>query len=615
MGHRRSFRIESKQFDIALEGGGSFQIKITECGKRHTVSILLGRDGARWLAKYVDENVMRVEDPSFIRTYRESEQGFVITRHGNDNGRYLEVVVYGKGGLKGRLVIPEGRDQGGWRGFGAELRILLDSEQQPNRSNAIKPKMGMDKNAGKGVQIGREMVENVNRSIDNGSRHNWRQVLFPCGENNDMQKRQERDTRREAGTEQSLGFGAKISDAVNVGKELFLNLKIRLMCGPDGQWHATWAGLAGTAPEIEHEKPRGPQTQQPKSNKPKQIWQPRGPRCETQNTNGPPKIQPDRHPKPIFTRDPLTHTSFELGESSGTCELHNAKSEIEAALLKPTPIATEVQPPIVSTAPEKDPHALSPSVTPVKGALDLVEAESTRPSEGETFSVRFGDFEEGNVGNVAHAWGTSSEWYIELRDGQRLRLSMELVPPAAPNATEHQDTDDDILSLLDWYDFGELYAGGVQDEDGILSIANSAHQDDDDVGSMRAHCLPQEGEMEPLSVSPLAVAPPQGDEVHKIEGHGSTNGVSQWVDENLKAFRELVGTSFEGYEEEVIALLVSIEARRNQHQPPTCDNRSARKKGTKGSRELKGLISSINYDSRAIKVAGTTRDGAKLLTR
>ena len=260
MGPRRSFRIESKQFDIALEGGGSFQIKITEHGKRHTVSILLGRDGARWLAKCVDENVMGVEDPSFIRTYRESEQGFVITRHGNDNGRYLEVVVYGKGGLKGRLVIPEGRDQGGWRGFGAELRILLDSEQQPNRSNAIKQKMGMDKNAGKGAQIGRETVENVNRSIDNGSRHNWRQVLFPCGENNDMQKRQEHDTRKEAGTEQSLGFGAKISDVVNVGKELFLNLKIRLTCGPDGQWHATWAGLARTAPEIEQEKPRAPQT-------------------------------------------------------------------------------------------------------------------------------------------------------------------------------------------------------------------------------------------------------------------------------------------------------------------------------------------------------------------
>ncbi|GMY33400.1 hypothetical protein FCV25MIE_28642 [Fagus crenata] len=370
---------------------------------------------------------MRAEDPSFIRTYRESEQGFVITRHGNDNGRYLEVVVYGKGGLKGRLVIPEGRDQGGWRGFGAELRTLLDSEQQPNRSNVIKPKMGLDKNAmnhaGKGPQLGRETVENVNRSIDNGGRHNWSQVLFPCGENNDMRNRQERDTRKEAGKEQSQGFGAKISDAINVGNDLFLNLKIRLTCGPDGQWHATWAGLAETDPELDQEKPRAPQIQPPKPNKPKQIWQPRGPRptSETQNlTNGPPKTQPDRHPKPIFNRYPFsqkTHNSFELGESSGTCELHNAESAIEAALLKPTPIAREVPPPTVSTAPAKNPHVLSPSMTPIKGALDLVEVESTRSSEEDTFSVRFGDFEGGNLRNVAHAWGTSSEWYIELRDG------------------------------------------------------------------------------------------------------------------------------------------------------------------------------------------------------
>ena len=582
MGHHRSFRIESKQFDIALEGGGPFQIKITERGKHHTASILLGRDGARWLAKCVEENVTRAEDPSFIRTYREGEQGFVITRHGNTNGRYLEVVVYGKGGLKGRVVIPEGRDQGGWRGFGAELRMLTDSEQQSNRNNVIKPKMGMDKNAqdyaGKGTQIGKETEVNVNRSFDNGGRQNWSKVLFPCGENNNMQKRQERDTRKEAGKEQSLGFGAKISAAFNVGNELFLNLKVRLTCGPDGQWHATWAGLAGTDPELEQEKPRDPQIQPSKPNKPKQIWQPRGPRptSESQNfTNGLPKTQPDRHPKPILTHDPCTiktHNSFELGESSGTCEFHDAEREIEAAPLKPTPIAMEVPPPVVSTAPEKNPHDPSSSMAPVKGALDLVEAESTRSSEVDTFSVRFGDCGGGNVGNVAHAWGSSSEWFIELRDGQRLRLPMELVPPVAPNTLDHQDIDDDILSLLDWYDSGELYAGGIHDEDGILSIANSAHQDDDDVGSMSNHRLPQEGEMEPLSVSPLAVAPPQADEVHKIKGHGSKNGLSQWVDENLKAFGELVGTSFEGYEEDVIALLVSIEACRNQHQPPNCDN-------------------------------------------
>lgn len=78
MGTNQSFRIETKRFDIALEEGKPIQVKIKESGKHHICSVSLDKDGVRWLAKCIEENVMRESEPSLIRTLRENTHGFVI---------------------------------------------------------------------------------------------------------------------------------------------------------------------------------------------------------------------------------------------------------------------------------------------------------------------------------------------------------------------------------------------------------------------------------------------------------------------------------------------------------------------------------------------------------
>jgi hypothetical protein len=123
------------------------------------------------------------------------------------------------------------------------------------------------------------------------------------------------------------------------------------------------------------------------------------------------------------------------------------------------------------------------------------------------------------------------------------------------------------------------------------------------------------GELEPF---PLAMALPPldgGDFVKNIlcENHDGCSELSDWVNGRYKTFGKLVGASYEGYEREVIALLVSIEARRNQHKPEHAEHRTPKKQGNKGCRELKGLVSSINYDSRAKKVSHDSRDEELLL--
>ena len=61
-------------------------------------------------------------------------------RCSNDHGRYLEFIECVRGGSRGRVVIPEGRKQSGWRGFGKQLQLLLVPDdgngfQQATRQN------------------------------------------------------------------------------------------------------------------------------------------------------------------------------------------------------------------------------------------------------------------------------------------------------------------------------------------------------------------------------------------------------------------------------------------------------------------------------------------------
>jgi hypothetical protein len=140
MGGKRSFHIESKRFDLSLNGTGSKQVQISESGQKHVRNIYLGLAGAKWIGQCVEENIVREKDQAFIRTRAENGKTYVSRRCSNDHGRYLEFTECGRGGSRGRVVIPEGRKQSGWRGFGKELQLLFVPDdgngfQQATRQN------------------------------------------------------------------------------------------------------------------------------------------------------------------------------------------------------------------------------------------------------------------------------------------------------------------------------------------------------------------------------------------------------------------------------------------------------------------------------------------------
>ena len=65
-----------------------------------------------------------------MRTRGENGKTNVSRRCSNNHGRYIEITESGRAGMRGRVMIPEGRKLSGWRGFGKELQLLLNPEQQ-----------------------------------------------------------------------------------------------------------------------------------------------------------------------------------------------------------------------------------------------------------------------------------------------------------------------------------------------------------------------------------------------------------------------------------------------------------------------------------------------------
>jgi hypothetical protein len=76
------------------------------------------------------------------------------------------------------------------------------------------------------------------------------------------------------------------------------------------------------------------------------------------------------------------------------------------------------------------------------------------------------------------------------------------------------------------------------------------------------------------------------------------NPPSEWVLGQMKVFGKMVGASYVGYVEEVIALLQKIEARRIEQRDKGPSQDRGSQSAIRGQRELCGLQYSINYDHK-----------------
>uniref|UniRef100_A0A2N9GEX2 Reverse transcriptase domain-containing protein n=1 Tax=Fagus sylvatica TaxID=28930 RepID=A0A2N9GEX2_FAGSY len=198
---------------------------------------------------------------------------------------------------------------------------------------------------------------------------------------------------------------------------------------------------------------------------------------------------------------------------------------------------------------------------------------------------------------VNRTWGSTRDWFIELRDGRRLRIPVDLRAPHRAGFSTRRGCDYKKAFSIGYRRIGkiEIQEKGRMTLNGIWILALSRT-----VMVFPLSVIPEQ-ELAMIG-EPLAVVLPLGLEHSGNEAARSSGSAgrtpSEWVIRKQKGVGKVLGASYEGYEQIVTELLMDIEARYLQRKAGLVDSRRPSSSGRKGSRELKGLISSINYESR-----------------
>ena len=210
-----------------------------------------------------------------------------------------------------------------------------------------------------------------------------------------------------------------------------------------------------------------------------------------------------------------------------------------------------------------------------------------------------------NSGNVSKKWGNSEQWVLELRDGRRVAVPIQIsLPPGEVTEVLGEQTHLALVPLK-CSDAVEVSSAQVDEndvlvEDWVLDTSESTE-------------LPNVEGLSPLSVEPLAFSLPlamEGQEVLGVENPVKGEAYSEWVQSRFKGFDNFLGTSLKGLENQATTFLLAVEAelhRRAALEKKASDLKSS---GVKGIRELKGLFSSINYGSTSTRRSGINRERA-----
>ena len=177
-------------------------------------------------------------------------------------------------------------------------------------------------------------------------------------------------------------------------------------------------------------------------------------------------------------------------------------------------------------------------------------------------------------------------------------------------------TDLEIVTSNDSFINDGQMISWAEDCDGLvdsLSIVNEVEEEmwDFDESSMTWECSGK-----PLVVAPLATEVPLELECISELGVGCKelvdgNNLTQWITNRINAFRKSVGTSLEGFEEQIMGLLLAIEARKKNKKLKAIDDQMKHgKSGQKGQWELKNLLTSMNVEVGSTKSRNASKERA-----
>ena len=356
--------MESKSFDLIKEADTN-GICIIERGKIFLSSITLGKEGAIWFQSLMVKVATSSPDKQILKTFKEANKVFVCHKQSNVRGHFVSLKEYGASRNKGFVVIPEGRDLWGWHGFSQVLTGLLN----PGRNSGKQPAAA---------------IESRRRSSQFRDRHS----------DNQVQRRSFKEAVNQGANiaislpniaGKSIGNSMGWSDKSNVN-EFEISLKLILGFGPNGSWEVKWAGPADNhnGPHHAQQKPATGKAQPKTAQRQNQVWKPWA-GSQTLKPNPSPTTLTKPDPAPIFQWNP----DFSPGASTSNVD--------------PEPSC------------------------PCDEALIQFGVLASAPSYSSKLALALTQSDELNLAllDLDRTWGTSNEWFIDLRDGRRLRLPLD----------------------------------------------------------------------------------------------------------------------------------------------------------------------------------------------
>ena len=553
MAEKRLFHVESKLIELVKN---AIEVSVIERGRKHRSTVSMGFAAAFWFRDSLLEIVKLSNTRNVFRSFREGNKVFVVQKQQNGRGSFVTITVLGDSKGKGGVIIPAGKESWGWRRLSEELDGLLNPKVAANHGEILRQPP-----AGKAPAQG-----------------NFRNDNF--------------------------------SGEIHAENEVMLNLKVKLTRDQDGSWKASWAGLDDSANGPNQASKLGPILAPKSVPKPgphpgqiHKVWKPIGPKPNELATDPKAGIGSGSFRPTISTQMSELQVAnrfsvFQIGESSGDCD----------------PPETETRPISVTctaASPQAEPSVPSGSELANEGTI--ITHDSVVPGSEPT--------------EVDRTWGSSSEWVLELRDGKRVTIPLSLVRQPVVSGP--------IPSAL--FPAGSLVIPGVSvgvgsTIDDLSSVGDTECTGEDEEDDENISLVWEDSEVEGtgtamvcweddtgiLEVEPLAMSKPVETGVSEgtsvIQEHGVVVPPSDWVLGKSKRIGKVLGASYHGNEERINRLLMEIDGRRPQPSREVGGVKIT-KDGRTGSRELKRLTCSINYDSDSATRRGKSRERVPVLSQ